>query len=602
MDGQPLARCPSIPVLSLKEARLMSCTSSFGMAGVAALLGILLSVPVAAQMVYDPLGDIPVSDPTYLDLARVRVRQSSDKLQIDFYPVATIPGGNQAGITATTIYEFYIDVDSNTGTGMRLGDIGYDYMLRVDLYQWNGKSWIDGNVYWGFDQTGSWTFSDGFFLSSAWLISQRFRWEFSLVSLKWPRVDWVSRVYYRDHWVDRVPDSSHATLYIDTNLVPDLDTAETEYIRIVYPETYQAVLDSFDVLRTVDAGARVESALCGTDFSSKPLTVTFSPWLNGVAYSGNPVKMGSWSWGATPAWFIVFHELGHNYTLEASRFQKLYPGGGYVSAGGDDWHFGTNFVEAWATMVGLYAVHELMTFPATYGITATARDDLERRFTETRTAFGNALRTYEMSPDHSRLYPDLVDGIFLTLADSLGYGVIPRWFRILQPPDAQWVRLDGIRPQVDYDGAKITAMTITASAFSVAGAAGLRDMFKTRWDFPVDNVLYAQVTPEITAMINGSTWAGDSPAGTPFAFRVLGNFPNPFNGRTTICFQLPEQTPVEIVIYNTLGQLVHHLRLGNMPAGEHRVSCDADRLPSGVYYYVLSTLRGSVMNKLTLVR
>jgi hypothetical protein len=580
----------------------MSCTPSFGMAGYAALLGIFLSVPVAAQSVYDPVGDVPVGDPAYVDLSRVRVRQSSDKLQIDFYPVATIPGGNQAGITTTTIYEFYIDADSNAATGMRLGDIGYDYMLRADLFQWNGKSWIDGNVYWGFDQTGNWKFSDGFFLSSAWLISQRFRWEFSLVSLKWPRIDWISRVYYRDHWAECLPDTGHGTLYIDTTLVPDLDTAETEYIRLIYPETYQSVLDTFAMLPTVDAGARVESALCGTDFSSKPLVVTFSPWLNGVAYSGNPVKMGSWSWGSTPAWFIIFHELGHNFTLAASRFRKLYPGGGYVSAGGDDWHFGTNFVEAWASMVGLYAVNELMTLPATYSITATARNDLEQQFTGTRNSFLNAIKGYEKIPDHSRLYPDLVDGIFLTLADSLGYGIIPRWFKMLRPPDAPWVRLDGIDPQIDYDGSKITALTITASAFSAAAGTDLRDLFKTRWDFPIDNTLYAQVTPEVTAMINGSTRVGDSSTSAPLAFRVLGNFPNPFNGTTTICFQLPERSPVVIAIYNILGQRIQQLGVGDLSPGEHRVSYNADELPSGVYYYVLSTVLGNITNKLTLVR
>jgi len=147
-----------------------------------ALLVLLLSVSVAAQTVYDAIGDVPPDDPGFVDLSRMRVRQSSDKLQIDFYPVATIPGGNQEGITTTTVFEVYIDSDSNAATGMRLGDIGYDYLLRADLYQWNGKSWIDGNVYWGFDQSGSWEFSDGFFLSSAWLISQRFRWEFSRVA------------------------------------------------------------------------------------------------------------------------------------------------------------------------------------------------------------------------------------------------------------------------------------------------------------------------------------------------------------------------------------------------------------------------------------
>ena len=163
-----------------------------------------------------------------------------------------------------------------------------------------------------------------------------------------------------------------------------------------YPATYQAVLDSFDVLHTVDAGAQVESFLCGTDFDAKPLGIEFSPWLNGVAYSGNPVKMGSWMWGSEPAWFIYFHELGHNFSLAADRFQKLYPGGGYVSAGGDDWHFGTDFVEAWASMVGLYAAHELYTNPQAYGVTEAAVQNLKGQSASTQSGFLDALHNYEI--------------------------------------------------------------------------------------------------------------------------------------------------------------------------------------------------------------
>jgi hypothetical protein len=580
----------------------MSCELLFSARGLATLLLLFLSVSLPAQTITDPIGDIPPGDPGYLDLTKIRVRQVGDKIQIDFYPAATIPAGNQAGINASTVFEVYLDVDSNSMSGTPIDDIGYDYMLRADLFQWNGKSWIDGNVYWGFDRDGNWSNSDGFFISSDWLISQRFRWEFSLISLKWPRIDWVARVYYRDHWSERVPDSSHASLLVDTGLVPDLDTASTEFVKIIYPQTYQTVLDSFDVLHTVDEGAKIESTLCGTEFSTKPLVVMFSPWLNGVAYSGNPVKMGSWSWGTQPAWFIIFHELGHNFTLASSRFQKLYPGGGYVSAGGDDWHFGTDFVEAWATMVGLYSIHDLVTLADEHGLSQQARQNLEEQFANTRTAYLGALQKYEVFPDHSRLYPDVVDGIFLAVADSFGYDVIPRWFKILQPPNALWSRLNTINPSTDYDGSKITAMTITACGFSVAAKVELKDLFRTRWDFPIDDVLYDQIKPEIDQMINGSTFVEDSHAGPPHGFQTLGNYPNPFNAVTRICFQLPKESSVRIRLYNTIGQLVRDSLIGNLQPGNHEMPYDVGQLPSGVYYYVLMTASGNLNNKLIIMK
>jgi len=579
------------------------CRANFVAArGMAVLLLLCPLVSLQAQTITDPTGDISAGDPNYLDLNQVRVRQLGDKIQIDFYPVSPIPGGNKAGIETTTAFEVYLDVDSNSLTGTPFGDMGYDYMLRADLFQWNGKSWIDGNVYWGFDQQGNWNHSDGYFISRDWWLPQRFRWEFSLVSLKWHRIDWAVRLYYRDHWTERVPDTGHATLLIDTSLVADVDTATTEYIKLIFPTTYQTVLDSFDVLHTVDAGAKIESRLCGTDFDAKPLVVMFSPWLNGVAYSGNPVKIGSWMWGAQPSWFIFFHELGHDFTLASTRFQKLYPGGGYVSAGGDDWHFGTDFVEAWATMAGLYSIHELITNSSQYGVTLAAKRNLEEQLASTRATYQTALRTYEVVPDHSHLYPDVVDGVFLTLADSFGYEIISRWFTMLQPPDTPWPRLNGINPSADYDGSKITAMTITACGFSVAAHVDLKALFRTRWDFPIDDLFYDQIKPEIDQMINGPTLIEEPRSGLALWFHTLGNYPNPFNARTTICFQLPEETPVRIRLYNAIGQLVRDSFFRSLQPGNHEIPYDAGGLSSGVYYYVLTTTQGSLTHKLVMVK
>ncbi len=572
----------------------MGTLSTPGLGGMLAAAAFVLLLPAQspAQTVLDPTGDIPAGDPPYVDLSKIRVRQSASNLQIDFYPVAAIPGGNQAGITTSTIFEMYIDVDNNAATGAHLDDLGYDYKLSIDLNEWNGKSWIDGSVYWDFDASGTPKSQSGLNVYAADLLSVRWRWEFSLISLKWSHINWVARVYYHDHWAERVPDSSFATLALDTTLVPGIDTASSEFIQMIYPATFQATLDSFDVVHTVDQGARIEKALCGTDFTQKPQKIMFNPWLNGVAYSGNPIMMGSWNWGSEPQWFIFFHELGHDFTLAANRFQKLYPWGGYVGAGGDDWHFGTDFTEAWATMVGFYAMHEMFTYPSDYGIAASAATDLRQAFDGTTLNYFSELAGYETYPDHSHLFPDLLDGIFVKVADSLGYNTIRRWFLMLQPPDAPWGRLDSINASLDYTGAKVTSMTITACAFSVAAKSDLRDLFAKRWDFPIDDLLYAQVQPEIDLMINGSDDVRRSPGEKPMAFRILGNYPNPFNPATTIAFQLPQQSRVCLKIYNVLGQLVQSADIGEFGAGTHRITFDASKLSSGTYFFAVESSLG----------
>ena len=83
-------------------------------------------------------------------------------------------------------------------------------------------------------------------------------------------------------------------------------------------------------------------------------------------------------------------------------------------------------------------------------------------------------------------------------------------------------------------------------------------------------------------------------AETPGAFRLRGNWPNPFNASTTIAFDLPETLPVRLVVHDLLGRRVRILHGGEaLSAGHHRSpwdGLDEEGRPaaSGVYLYRLT--------------
>lgn len=87
--------------------------------------------------------------------------------------------------------------------------------------------------------------------------------------------------------------------------------------------------------------------------------------------------------------------------------------------------------------------------------------------------------------------------------------------------------------------------------------------------------------------------AGD---GTPDAFALDGNYPNPFNAETTIRFSIPnvgELVPARLVIYNAAGQQVLSLLEGDYGAGQYKVTWDGRdaqgrTVGSGVYTYRLT--------------
>ena len=576
------------------------------------LLMVLLAAafPIVSQTIEDPIGDVSTGHPDYVDFEKVKFWQSSgqpDAMYIDFYTKGAIPKGNQAGIGATTIFEVYMDVDDNSNTGVKLEDIGYDYKLFANLYDWNGKNWIDGTVYWDYDASGSahslsgfYTFAEGNPRSTA---PYRFRWEFSLIGLKWSRIKWIARTKYGVYWSDQIPDEGHAILEVDTTGVADIDTVRGEHIEFICPSTYKEVLERCDVIKAIDLGTQIQSQLCGTEFHGIQV-IQYNPWMHGVASCGNPVDMGSWMWNDNPPWFVVFHELGHNYTLAADRFNNLYPALGYdTPMGGDNWDFGTNYVEAWASMVGLFAVHELFSKSGQYQLTTEGAASLEQGFNDQKNSFMGQLQGYEEDPNFHILTPDLLDGMFMSLGEEYGYEIFPRFFRILQPPDQSWDVLTVVKNNVrsNYDLSKTVAMTVTCCAFSVAAGADLRTQFRDQWDFPIDNEKYEEIKPEIEAMM--MTGVDENPGlADKMQFRLYPNHPNPFNSSTIISYQIGQQSEVRIKIYDLLGNLVRIIDEGHRNAGDHHFIWDASNISSGIYIYSVETNQGVKAKKCVFLR
>jgi hypothetical protein len=88
----------------------------------------------------------------------------------------------------------------------------------------------------------------------------------------------------------------------------------------------------------------------------------------------------------------------------------------------------------------------------------------------------------------------------------------------------------------------------------------------------------------------------------PSEFILSQNYPNPFNASTTIRYSLFETGPVNISIYNLLGQEVAILYEGMQDAGQHIVTWDARDLPSGVYFARMKTENGSESIKMALLK
>lgn len=123
------------------------------------------------------------------------------------------------------------------------------------------------------------------------------------------------------------------------------------------------------------------------------------------------------------------------------------------------------------------------------------------------------------------------------------------------------------------------------------------DQNGTLWIHPHNNGLYS---------MNYNTASADDPA-LPQPASLVTNYPNPFNPKTVISFDLPKSMAAEIGIYNLKGQLVKSYPKSTYSEGNHRLSWDGkseDGKPcgSGIYFVRVSGEGLSLSHKMTLMK
>ncbi|MFT4603662.1 MAG: putative repeat protein (TIGR01451 family) [Rhodothermales bacterium] len=92
----------------------------------------------------------------------------------------------------------------------------------------------------------------------------------------------------------------------------------------------------------------------------------------------------------------------------------------------------------------------------------------------------------------------------------------------------------------------------------------------------------------LAASSGTATATEDEVKDLPVGFSLNAAYPNPFNPRTSIPFELAESAEVRLAIYDLLGREVSVLVDGLVTAGHHQVAFDAGQVPSGTYLVRMS--------------
>jgi poly(beta-D-mannuronate) lyase len=115
-------------------------------------------------------------------------------------------------------------------------------------------------------------------------------------------------------------------------------------------------------------------------------------------------------------------------------------------------------------------------------------------------------------------------------------------------------------------------------------------------------VFHRPLNPTDVGPVTGGTAGVQDHSGIPVRTGLGQNWPNPFNPRTAVSYELRERSSVSLKVYDILGKEVTTLVNGVKPAGTYTVLWDAGDHTGGVYFCRMSAGIFSDVRKMILMR
>lgn len=122
----------------------------------------------------------------------------------------------------------------------------------------------------------------------------------------------------------------------------------------------------------------------------------------------------------------------------------------------------------------------------------------------------------------------------------------------------------------------------------------------------INNEILIAWKDDLSARIKHTTYKAEAvsveESGHGYSFQLSQNYPNPFNAETKIDYSVKEECGVKIEIFDLLGSISKTILDEYQGAGEYSVTFNGSGLPSGIYFYRLSSGNRIITKKMLLLK
>jgi len=143
-----------------------------------------------------------------------------------------------------------------------------------------------------------------------------------------------------------------------------------------------------------------------------------------------------------------------------------------------------------------------------------------------------------------------------------------------------------INPKIDtmqYRAPCDTWMALAETSRKLDFVVGGDTKFRVQVGDQRGDVAQAERTVAVSGLRASKPTNLEQPVNIPKAFQLSTNYPNPFNVSTTIHYEIPRTSSVDISIYNLRGEIITTLIHQKMVPGYYDFQWDASEQASGVY-------------------